>query len=121
MPKKRWEVSETSRKYREIAEKNLDPGDEIEKIYPGELDGERGYIIMSDNKLMFVHEEGFLRKNYELTLDLPYESIGEIYCEGKYELDFTDIKGEKHIFKPYDMSIKYVYETLKKLAHKPDD
>jgi len=53
---------------------------------------------MSDRKLMFVHEEGFLRKNYELTLDLPYDKIVEISQKGKHELDFTDVKDKKYVF-----------------------
>lgn len=117
MPKDRWEVSETSAKWYEIAEKNLEPGDKIEKSYSGELDGEGGHILMSDKKLMFVHEEGFLRKNYELTLDLPYDKIAKISLEGKNELDFTDVEGKKHVFKSYDLLMKYVYESLEKLAH----
>ena len=117
MPKDQWEVSETASKWYEIAEKNFEPGDEIEYSYPGKLDGEDGYILMSDKKLIFVHEEGFLRKNYELTLDLPYDEIAKIYREGNYELDFTDVKGKKHVFKAYDVPMKNIYENLEKLAH----
>lgn len=99
----------------EIAKKNLESGDKIEKTYTGKLDGLGGYIILSDRKLMFVHEEGFLRKNYELTLDLFYDKISKISQEGKYELNFTDVKGKKYVFKS-EMPIKNIIESLEKFA-----
>jgi hypothetical protein len=111
-------VSETSTKWYEFAEKNLEPGDKIEKTYPGKLDEENGYIIMSNDKLMFIHEEGLFRKNYELILDLPYEEIGKISCEGKHELDFTDVKGNKHVFKIFETSIIHVCDSFTELSHK---
>jgi len=111
-------VSETHSKWYELAEKSLDLGDKIQKSYPGKLDGEFGHILMSDRKLVFVHEEGFLRKNYELTLDLPYDKIVEISQKGKHELDFTDVKDKKYVFETSDISISHVEDSLKELAHR---
>ncbi|MFP3952388.1 MAG: hypothetical protein ACLFVP_09655, partial [Candidatus Bathyarchaeia archaeon] len=59
-------------KWMDKAEKNLDTNDEIEKTYPAELEDQYGYILMSNRKLQFISEEGFLRKSYDLKLDLPY-------------------------------------------------
>jgi hypothetical protein len=36
--------------------------DRIQKSYPGKFDGKNGYLMMSNQKLVFVNEEGFIRK-----------------------------------------------------------
>jgi hypothetical protein len=102
-------------KWYELATKALDDEDEIEKSYPGNLDGKNGYLLMSNEKLLFVREEGFLRKNYELTLDLPYETIGKIMPNGKNKLDIVDVKGVKHEFKPLEISVSIIEKSLEDL------
>jgi hypothetical protein len=119
MPRTQMEVIEIVKKWVEIAGKNIESGDRMEKSYPGRLDGKYGWFIMSDKKLMFIQEEGFLRKHYELILDLPYEKIRKISHKGNYELDFIDVDGIKHDFKIYEINIKHVEKNLKELSHMP--
>jgi hypothetical protein len=69
-----------------LLEKNLELGDEIRRTYAGKLDGNGGYLCLSNRKLLFVHEEGFLRKTYNLTLDLPYDKVDNFSREGRYIL-----------------------------------
>ena len=78
----------------------------------GKLDGKRGYLMMSNQKLVFVHEEGFIRKTYDLILDLPYAKIGKISPQGKYELEITDIDSVKHSFKTEELNISIVENGL---------
>ena len=85
-------------KWYEFGEKSLQKGDHIEKSYPGKLDGDNGYLMMSDTKLLFVKEEGFLRKKYTVTLNLPYEKIEEVKPEDKYDLKITEKSGNRHDF-----------------------
>ena len=103
---------ETVPKWKDLAEKNLDQGDKIQKSFPGKFDGKHGYLIMSKRKLQFLLEEGFLHKVYDLVIDLPYEKIGEISHEGKYELDFTVVDGKKHYFKTIDYPVKIAEKSL---------
>jgi hypothetical protein len=98
-----------------MAEKVLENDDGIQKSYPGTLNGKRGYLMMSNQKLVFVHEEGFIRKTYDLTLDLPYGKIGKISPQGKYELEITDINGVKHIFKTEELNVSIVENGLEEL------
>jgi hypothetical protein len=97
-----------------FAEKNLESGDEIQKSYPGKIDGKYGYLVMSNRKLQFVHEKGFLRKSYELILDLPYEKIGKIFPKSRYELDLTEIGGKTHAFKTFERALA-IENSLKEL------
>ena len=104
-----------STKWHDMGEKVLDHDDKIQKSYPGKLDGKSGYLMMSNRKLVFVHEEGFIRKTYNLTLDLPYGKIGKINPQGKYELEITDTDGVKHSFKIEDLNISIVEKSLEEL------
>jgi len=105
-------------KWMDIAERNLETGDEIEKTFPAELKDQYGYILMSNRKLQFVSEEGFLRKSYDLLLDIPYERIEAISQGGKYELDITDKDGEKHRFITRDLTASIPEKNLKELTKK---
>jgi hypothetical protein len=102
-------------KWRDMAERNLEKGDEIEKSYPAELQGQNGYILMSKKKLQFISEEGFLRKSYDLMIDLPYERIEDISQGGKYELDIMDDEGKKHRFETGGLVASIPEKNLKEL------
>ena len=111
------EVGETSPKWYDLAEKNIEQGDSIQKSYEGKLNGKTGYLILSNRKLLFVREEGFLRKTYDLSLDLPYEKIDKISHEGRYELELTDVEGKKHDFKTFAVPVSRIAESLEDLVH----
>lgn len=85
-------------KWYEFGEKSLQRGDHNEKAYDGRLDGDYGHLMLSDNKLLFVKEEGFLRKKYTVTLNLPYEEIEEVKPEDRYDLKITEKSGDRHDF-----------------------
>jgi len=98
-----------------MAEKVLEHEDRIQKTYPGKFDGKNGYLMMSNQKLVFVNEEGFIRKTHNLILDLPYSKIGKINPNGKYELEITDVDGMKHIFKTEELNVSLVEKSLEEL------
>jgi len=104
-----------SSKWYEMGVKVLDHEDRMQKSYPGKFDGKNGYLMMSNQKLVFVNEEGFIRKTYGLILDLPYGKIGKINPNGKYELEITDVDGVKHSFKTEELNISLVEKSLEEL------
>ena len=101
-------------KWKEVAEKNLGRGDEIQKTWFGKLDGKHGFLLLSNEKLLFVHEKGFLHKTYDLVLDLPYDKIGKITNDGKYKLELIDIEGAKHKFSA-ELPMSIIKESLEAL------
>jgi hypothetical protein len=94
---------------------HLDPGDKIQKSYSGELDDVSGYLIMSNEKLLFIHEEGFLHKTEELTLDLPYKNIDKISRLSKFGLDISEVGGKKHHFWSGNVNVEIIEKSLEKL------
>ena len=102
-------------KWLDLAEKNLDPEDEIQKKYIGELDGEYGWLILSNKKLQFMHEKGFLHKTYDLVLDLKYDKIRKINHKSKQEVELVDVEGTKHNFKTGSIPVSIVEKELKDL------
>ena len=76
------------------AEKALEPGDVIQKSFPGNLDGGRGYLIISNKRLMFQNVKGFLSKKYNITMNVPLENVSKVgVTEGNnIEIGTTDKK-----------------------------
>lgn len=101
----------------EMAEKQINDEDQILKNFSGTLDGERGHLFITNKKILFVHEEGFLRKSYDITLDLLYNEISKISTVERYELDITDKEGKKHEFTTSDFPVVHVERFIEEAAH----
>ena len=69
------------------------------KTYSGELDKKYGTLVLSKKRLLFVREEGFLKKTYTTTMNHSYEEIKKIERNGM-SLAFTDVKVQVGIFPP---------------------
>lgn len=99
----------------EMAKERLDSEDEIQRSWVGELDGRNGYLMMSNKKLVFVQESGFLSKKVEVRLDLPYEKIANIEKVGKHKLVLTGAGDEKHSFEGREVPMLSVESSLREL------
>ena len=65
-------------KWYEVATKTLDPGDSIHKSYPGNLDGDAGYLCISHKRLVFVNIKGLFSKKYNVIMNVPFTDISEL-------------------------------------------
>jgi hypothetical protein len=99
----------------EIVKERLDPRDEVKFSWSGELDGKGGYLIMSNKRLVFVHEFGLLSKKYEIPLDLPYEKVANIEKAGRNKIVLTGTGEEKHSFVGRDVPMSSVESSLRAL------
>ena len=102
-------------KWKEIAENNLEKGDQIERTYPARLEGRTGYMLLSGKKFQFVNEEGFFRKNYDLVLDLPYDQIDTVTQKEKYLIEITDKNGKKHDIQFSEISASTPLQSMNEL------
>jgi len=90
------------------------PDDEVQDLFNASYNDKNGYILLSQKKFLFVSEQGFLQKIYDLVLEVPYDRINEIRC--------TDngltllVWGTKHVFKSdYARVMEQSIKDLKEL------
>ena len=62
----------------DMVKQALESGDEIQKSYTASYNGQSGYLVMSNQKLVFVSEKGFFKKNYNIDLEVTYDKVDEI-------------------------------------------
>ncbi|MBD3206168.1 hypothetical protein GF319_07470 [Candidatus Bathyarchaeota archaeon] len=98
-------------KWYEYAKKNLKPGEEIDKNYEGRLDGNFGYLFITDKRLLFIKQEGFLRKSYEIILDMPKNNLDKIERTGNYQMEIILKDGEIHSFES-DIGISVIEKSM---------
>ncbi len=98
-------------KWLELAKQKLDPKDRVQRDYEVRFDGKTGWLVMSFRKLLFIKEKGFLRKKYDLRLDLPYENIDNIVLE-RNQLVITDSENIKHICTTEHVNISKINKSL---------
>ncbi len=100
-----------SKPWYDIAASKLDPEDSFQKTYSCTYDKGNGYLCLGKKKLVFVRVKGFLRKSYDVTLDLPYDELDEVKLEGRFKLDLTH-NGTKHLIETSDLSAKVVLHAI---------
>ena len=93
--------------------KSVDPKNEVLKTYPGELDRNYGTLVLSNTRLLFVKEEGFLKKSYTIMLNHFYKEVKNVVRKGQY-IEFTDMKDKVIVFKSED-SAPIVEKSLRDL------
>lgn len=104
-----------SEKWSDMAKKRLDPEDQVQKTWFGKIDGKGGILLLSNKKLLFVEEKGFMRTTYSLALEIPYEKIEKTTVEGRYQLAFTEVGGRRHNFTSSVVPISTIERSLKDL------
>ena len=94
----------------------LEEGEEIQKTYEIECEKKFGYLILTNQKLRFYKQEGFLRKRYENTFETKYDDIEHIN-DKKNRFRFTlTLRQHSHTYKfqsssiPVNMIIKQIKE-----------
>jgi DNA-directed RNA polymerase subunit RPC12/RpoP len=103
-------------KYIEFAEARLEKGDEVKRSFSGKFEGERGHLLMSKKKLLFVSEKGFINKEYNLLLEIPYDKIDEVKKESDYKLELRDEEDTEHEFNA-DIPVTHVINKINKFMN----
>ena len=99
----------------DLAKGKLEADDSILGSYPGDYDGQHGYIILSKKKLLFVAEKGTFKKTIELLLDKPYTQFKGDKIEGLGRLVISDVKGsEYHLKTQFLSAVQNLFEEQRK-------
>jgi len=83
------------------------------KSYEGFLDGTFGYLLISKNRVMFVHEKGLFKKAVKFDLDLPYNQVGKVAHLGDRVFDITEKSGGHHTFQTDVLRVSRIEELLR--------
>ena len=97
-------------KWYEKGQEALQQGDKIERSYPGKLDNEKGHILVSDKRLLFVTEKGFFLKKYNVIMNEPLKDV-IISHKTRYKFDI-DSNGSHRIFESTDIPAKIVEKGI---------
>ncbi len=98
-----------------MAAGKLDPSDTIQKTYSCSIDKKFGYLCLSKDKLLFVSVKGFLKKSYNVELDVPYTDLKEIKLDSRYKINLVHQAGE-NLIETSDLSAKTVMNAIQDLV-----
>ena len=98
-------------KWYEYAQRCTSPDEHLGRNYDGQLDGDYGHLFISDKKLIFVKEEGFLRKKYSVPLTLKYDDIQDIRSIDRNHLQISEKTGKTHEFES-DINVSIINKAI---------
>ena len=99
-----------------MASGKLDPSDRIQKTYSCSFDKNNGYLCLSNEKLLFVSVKGFLKKSYNVELDVPYTDLKEVKLESRFKMNLDHQAGES-LIETSDLSAKTVLRAIQDLVN----
>ena len=106
---------EMSKPWYDLATGKLDPTDRIQKTYSCSFDKKNGYLCLTNDKLLFVSVKGFLKKSYNVELDVPYNELNEVKLDGRYKMNLAHNAGEG-LIETSDLSAKTVLNAIQDLV-----
>ena len=93
------------------AEKKLQAGENIVKSYPGSLNGKRGYVLITSDRLLFENVKGFLSKSYDIVLDIPLKDIENMNLQSRHKIELS-VKGKKHTLETDELPANIIKNNL---------
>ena len=99
-------------KWYEYAQKCMAPDEHLRKNYNGKLDGDYGYLMISDKKLLFVKVEGFFRKKYSAPFSLAYDKVKDVRPLDNYRMEISEKTGKTHKFET-DLNVSHIEKAIR--------
>jgi outer membrane cobalamin receptor len=101
-----------SKPWYDLATEKLGPSDSIQKTYSCSYDKTNGYLCLTKEKLVFVNVKGFLKKSYDVALEVPYTDLKEVKLDSRYMFNLVHQDGES-LIETSDLSAKTVLNAIK--------
>jgi hypothetical protein len=93
--------------------------DQIKETCESQLHGESGQLVLTTKRLLYVREEGLLRKKILFSLELPYHRIKRVVSEGSVKLNIYDVNEIRHTFIVMDTPAPKLESRLKEYMKRP--
>ena len=100
-------------------EKHIGVDDQVKETCECQMHGETGQLIMTTRRLLFVREEGLLRKKVLISLELPYNRIKRVASEGSVKLNVYDVNEIRHTFIVMDTPATKLESRLTEYMKRP--
>jgi hypothetical protein len=109
-----------SKPWYDTAASKLDPGDSFQKTYSCSYNKNNGYLCLGNQRLVFVNVKGFLKKSYDVMLDIPYSDLDEVALAGRFKMNLKD-DDTRHTIETSDISAKLVMNGMQEvIANSPE-
>ena len=102
--------------------KHLRNNDKMKKTYHVELGNQEGYFTLTNERIIFIKVNGFLRKSYKKILDYCYDEIKNIIKTKTHTFDLFTTDSKTHTFWTLGIPAIHIVTALnyyKKTASKP--
>jgi hypothetical protein len=100
-----------SQPWHDLAEKTLGPDDTVERTYSCSFDNQYGYLCLGRKKMVFVNVKGFLKKNYYVLFDAPYNEINEVGLASRFKFNLVR-RDKTHQLETSEVSAKVVVNGI---------
>lgn len=104
-----------SQPWHDLAEKTLGPDDKIERTYSCSFENQGGYLCLGRKKMVFVNVKGFLKKSYNVLLDVPYDEVDEVSLTSRFKFNIIS-EGKSHQLETTDVSAKVVVNGIESVV-----
>lgn len=104
--------------WQDLAKKTLGPDDTIEKTYSCTFNKQNGYLCLGNKRMVFVNVKGFLKKNYEVLLNAPYNEVDDVKLASRFRIDFSH-KDKTHFVETSDIPAKILVEGIQDMLKEP--
>jgi hypothetical protein len=95
--------------------KELRNGDQMQKSYLVELNGHEGYLVLTDERVIFIKTDGFLKiENDKKILYLFYHEIEEIVLQSTYSFCIILDNGKKFSFITLNIPANFIIKSILK-------
>jgi hypothetical protein len=81
-----------------MAEQQLDADDRIRYTYTVRCNDQYGHLILTNQKLLFIEEKGFLSKTHTVRADVSYDDIENVVTQ-KRQLTLTTANAKHYTIK----------------------
>jgi hypothetical protein len=92
------EVNRTTKQWTRIANQLLEDDDNIRYTYTVRCNDQYGHLILTNQKLLFIEEQGFLSKTHTVRADVPYDDIEKVMTQ-KRQLTITTANAKHYTIK----------------------
>jgi hypothetical protein len=95
----------------DIAHEHLTADDAILQTHHSLYNNVEGTLILSKHALLFLYEQGWRNKHYDVLLTIPYTHIKTIIVEASHRLAFTTHDASFHIVM-LDIEAKFIEDII---------